>query len=191
MPMIDGLIIRPLKVTDVSRVFVDWLRSYRREDELKHVPNPVYYHYHHELIASLMLDGHATWAVVVPSDKPDLIVGWACAEPLGEGPMLLHYVYVAKTYRRLGVGSRILATLGIAKDTALMVSHRTFPFENFLASRGNQSVYNPYIGMARLGAARPEGAHVTPAWREAVRKTRGKSKHGYAVNETAAERSAR
>lgn len=149
----DNYILRPLRAADVPRIFSDWLKSYRGERELKYVPNPIFFHWHHRILESLMVDPTVAWLVAVPSDKPDMIVGWACAQEFAGGALLLHYLYVAKNFRRLGIGSRLLATLGLVKDVGVMVTARSFGGEALLRSRGNESAYNPYLFMGRAPVA--------------------------------------
>ena len=185
-------VIRNLQLEDIPRVMSDWLRSYRREKELRHVPNPVYFHYHHALVGSLITDERVLWGVVCPSDQPNLIAGFCAAEPLGGGPLLVHYVYVSKTFRRLGLGSRMLATLGVMKDTPVMVTHHSYPGEQLLKSRGNVGLYNPYLAFGRTPVAAPVvGKRCTAAWRKAVAKEAKNVAAGHNQSETAGERDAK
>ncbi len=145
----DNYILRPLMADDVPRIFSDWLRSYRAEKELRNVPNPVFFHWHHRLVESLLVDPTAAWLVAVDPESPTMIAGWACAQEFANGKLLVHYLYVAKNLRRLGLASRLLASLGVPKDEPLMVTARTFAGEAVLRSRGNLGVYNPYLLMGR------------------------------------------
>ena len=149
MSVVDSLVIRPLVAGDVPRIFKDWLMSYHSSPEVRRIPNPVFYHWHHKLLESLMVDPTVVWLVAVALDNPNHIAGWLCAQEFAGGTFLVHYVYVARVYRRLGLASRLLATLGAPKDTGLMVTATTFSGNALLTSRGNAPVYNPYLLLGR------------------------------------------
>lgn len=187
MSLADNFLIRSMRVTDIPRIFRDWLQSYHSATEIRHVPNPVYYHWHHKLLESLMVDETVVWLVACDAANPDLITGWLCAQQFAGDQYLVHYVYVPKTYRRFGLASRLLATLGLAKDVGVMVTANTNSGTMLLRSRGNQPVYNPYLLLGRAVVPVNESESRRDI-RAALKKSYKASRIGFNINETPEER---
>lgn len=191
MTLADRYIIRDLRPGDVRRIFKDWLMSYRREKALRAVPNPVYFHWYHALIESLLVDSSVAWLVVCDPERPDVVVGWLCAQEFANKAFLVHYVYVSRTFRRWGIASRLLASLGVQKRTAVMCSNTTFAGECLLSARECELVYNPFLMMGRC---RTEG--LFPITEQApradvraeIRRSAKELGRGFNQNEKAEER---
>ena len=192
MTLADSYIVRPLLAADVPRVFKDWLMSYRQEKALRTVSNPVFFHWHHTVIESLMLDPTVVWWVAVDQARPNLIAGFICAQEFaGNKQFLVHYVYVGRSFRRLGLASRLLATLGVPRDQGVMCTHESFAGHALLLSRGNVGVYNPYLFMGRAAAVDLLPVSTEPGRADIV-KAIGKSskelRKGFNINEEAVDR---
>ncbi len=188
--MSDQFIVRDLRASDVPRIFSDWLKSYRRERELRNVSNPVFFHWQHKAVESLLTDSTVAWAILVDAANPEFVVGWACAQTFEGGAILLHYVYVAQTFRRLGLASRLLATLGAPKDAGLMTTAHTFGGTALLRSRGNEPVYNPFLLFGRLSVPVSTVAPRTEV-AKAILKSAKAHRRGFPIDETPAERDAK
>lgn len=81
-------------------------------------------------------------------DDPWLIYGFAIFERTGAA-LALHYVYVKATYRRGGLGSRLVA-IAANRRGVIVASHRTRGWDG-LATRlrhsGYQLAFNPYLAL--------------------------------------------
>lgn len=141
---------------DVARIFSDWLRSYRNAPGMSAIPNEVYFYWHHRILESLWADPTCVFVVACSPDDPNKIYGWLCgqrAESLAGDQVIVHYVYVAKLYRRMGLASRLLATFDTRPDAAtapLVVTARTDAGRELLKDR--LTVFNPYLVWARAPA---------------------------------------
>jgi GNAT superfamily N-acetyltransferase len=187
MSLIDSYVLRPLRAADVARIFSDWLQSYHSATEVRKIPNPVYYHWHHKILESLMVDPMVAWQVAVDPANPDLIAGWACYQHFQGGAALVHYVYVARTFRRLGLASRLLATAGVPRDQGVMVTATTHAGNQLLVSRGNEAVYNPYLLFGRAPMP-PISTEVRKDIADAIKASAKAHKAGYNLQERPEER---
>lgn len=185
--VIDSLVLRPLRTRDVPRILKDWLVSYHTATEVREIPNGVYYHWHHKLLESLMEDPEVVWLVAVPAESPDLIAGWLCASQFAGGSMLLHYVYVTRNYRRLGLGQRLIATAGVPAGQGVMTTALTFTGKALLKSRGNTAAFNPYLLMGRSPIPAPP-TEVRADIRKELTKSRKTMRFGVNLNEEPGER---
>lgn len=155
--------VRLKTADDMNRVFSDWLRSYRNAPGMASIPNEVYFYWAHRILESFWSDPTCTFLVACSPEDPRKIFGWLCgqrAESLAGDQVIVHYLYVPKLYRRMGLGSRLLATFdtrplpfaGEARDMRpLVVTHRTDAGRELLRSRGTV-VYNPFLAWARAPA---------------------------------------
>lgn len=139
---------------DLERIFSDWLRSYRKEGGMG-ISNEVYFYWHHRVVESYWVDRSATWLVCCDTSDTSKIYGWLCghvADSAAGDQRLLHYVYVPKLYRRLGVASRLVATFDQRqdrKDQAIVTTAQTAPGKLLVASLYAVNVYNPYFAWGR------------------------------------------
>lgn len=183
----DSFVLRDIRANDVARILKDWLQSYHRATEVRKIPNPVWYWWMHKIIESVMEDPTVLWMVAVPAEQPDLIAGWCCAQQFAGGNMLVHYTYVTRSYRRLGLASRMLAAAGVAADVGLMVTATTFAGVALLKSRGNEPVWNPFLLMGRAPILAPT-SDVRADIRKELRRSARASRVGFDINETPKER---
>lgn len=150
--------VRLKMADDVARVFSDWLRSNRKAAGYASIPNEVYFFWHHRVLESFWADPTCAFVVACAPDDPKKIYGWLCgqrADSLAGDQVILHYVYVAKLFRRMGLASRLLEAFDSRPDAAsqpLVITHRTDAGRELLASRTGPVIYNPYLALARAPA---------------------------------------
>ena len=74
-------------------------------------------------------------ALMVDGEQPDVYAGWACGSVYA-----LHFVYVKKVFRRLGLGGQLIDQLGSPSRYSLS----TWPkHDRWLESRG--MIYDPKV----------------------------------------------
>jgi GNAT superfamily N-acetyltransferase len=139
---------------DLARIFKDWLQSARNAPGYAAVPNETYYWNHHRLIETLWIDPTALFVVACDPNDPTKIFGWLCgqrADTAGGGDaMIVHYVYVVKRYRRLGIASALLKAFdGRENKTLPVVVTAISPAGRELLGR-SPWIFNPYILWARV-----------------------------------------
>jgi GNAT superfamily N-acetyltransferase len=120
---------------DLEFVFSSWLHSYRVSPLARTIPKTSYYEGHHKVIERLVVKSRVICAVD-PEDS-NHIYGWCCWE--NSTTPVLHYVYVKFSFRRLGIGSRLIEPVG----TEFLYTHETAPFKA-LCQAGK---YNPYLAL--------------------------------------------
>lgn len=119
---------------DLSFVYATWLRSYRHSSAFaKKITDRVFYLAHHAAIERILARG-ATVLVCTPADSPEVILGYAVTEGT-----TLHFVYVKKPFRRLGIASGLLAGEGPS-----MFSHWTDDWDR-IRDLWPHAEYNPYL----------------------------------------------
>ena len=147
---------RPMLRTDRGFFSSNWLRSFRRADRVRHVEQQTYFYFHHKILERLVKRG----SVIIACNRkePDTLYGFACFEPLGR-TCVLHYIFVKKSRRRLGIGRALLVEALHACDTepsALVWTHRTRGIDGWLSrtveatGRELALLYNPYLIDERL-----------------------------------------
>jgi GNAT superfamily N-acetyltransferase len=105
----SSLSIREACEADIGFIMSSWKRSWRVSPWAGCIRNDEYYASISSTIEGLVARG-AYFLVAVPSGGPNVsrILGWACAEVLGDGTCAIHYVYVKDPYLRLGIGDKLV-----------------------------------------------------------------------------------
>lgn len=156
------VLLRRKHTHDVARVARDWLKSLRGAPQYANITNEVYYFWQHSLVEGAWVDPTCGWIVACNPADPDQIYGWLCgqrAQTLSGDMALLHYVYVAKPYRRVGLCSRLLLAFdGRIRDAgATVVTTAQTPAWKVVAERlGVAYLYNPYLLWGRAAVPRPD-----------------------------------
>lgn len=109
---------RPATPKDLEYIRSTWLSSYRTSPYAGVVPNNLFDDVYGETITQLILRGMRFVVVANPAD-PSLLLGWLAYEvshapPPYRDEYVVHYLFVKPAYRRLGVASQALASVGIA-----------------------------------------------------------------------------
>lgn len=166
--------IRPAVPDDVAFIADTWLEGYRHGSPwANRLTNQVFYSHHHPVVHALL--ARASVLAAVDSEDPQVIRGYVVWEPeTPEGPAL-HWIYVSKAWRRLGIAARLLAATGLPPDLAgVNVTHPTFlwfatrrvgadgevavPGRAGLEEMFPGAVHNPYLGFGLPSRPLPEGA---------------------------------
>lgn len=142
MNLADRVLLRPPAASEAPFIYRNWLDSYFPEQRAR-VKKTVYYAGHHALIERLLARSRCLVACNV--DDPDQLYGFAVGESFG-APMssvfALHYVYVKQTFRRMGIGGRLVLALSNGAD--IHHSHETEAGRAFVSAL--RSTFNPYSG---------------------------------------------
>lgn len=148
--------IRPGRDSDRACVYSTWLHSYRHGSHFpRRIPEKTYFAEQHDLIQAILDSPTTTLLMAVPSDDPDVILGWACFERgVGAGEWeiksAVHYVYVKPAFRRSGVASQLLSSLG---EPDWVYTHDTFVLRlPAVGAKLRQAFFNPYRAMRAMGA---------------------------------------
>ncbi len=117
--------MRPPTPSDLKYIRDTWLSSYRTSPYAGVVPNNLYDNVYSETIDQLILRG-MRFVVVANPANPALMLGWlayevdcATSQDLTRSSprrdqYVVHFIFVKPTYRRLGVASQALASVGIS-----------------------------------------------------------------------------
>lgn len=133
--------IRHANVQDNPFIIESWLEYYKVFSQFgKSVPAKVYFKEHRKLIVKVMEFSKC----FVACDKKDtgLIIGFICSESMpSTGRDVLHFIFVRKDFRKLGIGKQLL-------DKVTEHPNVEFTHQGDLKSLwGNYAskVYNPYL----------------------------------------------
>lgn len=139
---------RPL-AEDMSFVTHSWRFSYRdHSDASQRMSLPgrsVFIKRHLPFIMDL-----ATYErLMIAYSKVDdeLIYGWICAEPELEhdGHRIIHYLHVKEDFKRWGIGSLLLKSVGMEPETTVMATHMTWQARALARACRLKIEYNPYV----------------------------------------------
>lgn len=100
--------VHPLTSELSGFVYETWTRDYSRQPSMRRMPQQAYYPYQRGVVAALL--GRPGTSVLVAHDAEDhdQVYGWVCSELEG-GTFVLHYVYVKRPFRELGIGHALLS----------------------------------------------------------------------------------
>jgi len=128
--------VRLAKPEDLNFIFSCWLRNYRHSSQFaKKVSNAVYYKWHHKVIERIIGRG-AQVRIAHPIGEPDIILGFSCLELFEDAP-LIHFIYVKKAFRGMGIAKALLFETGACQFTHLTENLELEKLANF--------TYNPYL----------------------------------------------
>jgi len=147
-----GVVCRGKTEEDLGRIFSDWLRSNRDAPGLKVIPSETYYYSHHRILESLWNDPTAAWVLAVSKDDPTFVYAWACAQQAttaAGSSLIVHYVYTRQKFRRFGIASRLLSTIGAKPDFPLVTTAHSYAGRELVKSFGAVELHNPYLIFAR------------------------------------------
>lgn len=128
--------IRPYKIEDKDFVFSTWLRSYRHASKFaKKISNAVYYKWHPQVIERILTRGGQIYVAHLEND-PDVILGYVCLET--QDKLVVHYLYVKKAFRNMGVAKMLFTPEG-----GDIFTHWTADMD-WAVKRFPSLVYDPY-----------------------------------------------
>ena len=110
--------LREFHEEDRNFILATWLRSLRRSPVYTFLPNRVFFKHLEPQLWKLIASGEM--AVACAADEPEHILGWACG-----GAGFLHYAYVKRPYRRLGVAKRMVEALRLTEPVRMTFWVRT------------------------------------------------------------------
>lgn len=140
-----------------------WLKSYRNSAFAWGMNDDTYYKFHHDIIANLIVKGSCLVATL--KHDPSHFLGYICYDvrtEIGTGkPMLvIHYIYVKRRFRDLGLASHLLQQVLDIEHIDGMVyahTHRTKCYADYNAMnfrKPNHFVgkltYNPYLAFMEI-----------------------------------------
>lgn len=151
---------------DLAKFFSDWLRSARNAPGYNAIPNETYYWHHHRILETLWLDETVVWVVACDPKDPTRIFGWLCgqrADTIAGDSVIVHYVYVNKLYRRMGVATALLKAFDgrEVKNLPVVVTAISPPGRELL--RSSVWLYNPYLLWSRTPTNAAERVEAPPA----------------------------
>ncbi len=137
MDVNPAILIRRADADDAAFVFSYWLRDYyERSAFAKGITKATFMSLHHLLLERLI--ARSVMHIACDPEDPTVCFGFICAE----GPVL-HYVYVKRRFRGMGVGGLLLAAAFEASGPSAF-SHLTDEMIS-LRKRWPLAEYNPYL----------------------------------------------
>jgi GNAT superfamily N-acetyltransferase len=122
---------------DVSFIFSTWLKSFFYGGQTQ-PPERIYYSHHHALLESILQHPSTYLKVACDKQDPDLIFGWI----VWSVPNIVQFIYVKPSWRKLGIGTALLAETGITPRSAIQFTHYTKSGHAWGNSMG--ASFNPY-----------------------------------------------
>lgn len=95
-------VLRPPKASDIAFIYSTWLKNlYFGNSWFRSIERKVYFD-KYKLVLDRVLQ-RSTVLVCCLTDDPDVVLGYVVYEP-----GILHWIYVKKGFRRLGIGKLLL-----------------------------------------------------------------------------------
>lgn len=136
--------IRPFKSTDANLIYSTWLRNYFHSSAFaKKISSDVFFKYHQLIVERILSRSKDHVLIACLPDAPDVIVGYLVYEKLPQD-LVIHYCYVKKAFRKLGIAKSLFASAGIDLDQSNYYSHLTYEVEPIIRTYPNL-IYSPYL----------------------------------------------
>lgn len=132
--------IRPAVAADWNIITDSWLKSYRISEHAKPIRSTEYFA-GHQLVVERLLSLHGASVLCDDADER-VVLAWACVA----APDTLHYVYVKRSCRGLGMSSELLRHCGVYAAAPLYISHLTEKVRRWQA-KDRYIRYDPYRGI--------------------------------------------
>jgi hypothetical protein len=99
---------RQAATEDTSFIFASWLKNARKQGDRAFMTNKVYFDREKIRISALL--SKSVVVIFCNPEDPAHIYGFACYKVLSD-LLIIHYVYVKKSYRKLGIASGFFRSL--------------------------------------------------------------------------------
>jgi GNAT superfamily N-acetyltransferase len=134
--------IRRVYPSDLDFIIDTWTRSYRERGKLcPYIIEGLFFHEHSNLIRQIF--GRAETFVACDKDDDEMIIGYIVAAPGMTD--VLHYVYVKKAFRRMGVTRSLLEK--VKQGEMAVNTHENVPkgLLKLIQDKYKSVSFNPYI----------------------------------------------
>lgn len=143
----EQVVIRNVVAADLPFVFSTWLKAMRYSAPFANgVKDHPYYIGQQRLIAGVLSRADTAIRVACQTADASVILGYACSEQRlarDESLDVVHFVYVKKPFRRLGIGRMLLASS--VRGESFVFTQRTNDCEEIRrAGKLDHGSYNPY-----------------------------------------------
>jgi len=133
---------RELKESDENFLFSSYLKSFRCSSDNLRMSNDIYYYNFKKLINKLI---EKSKVVILCDDEDDDLVYGYCIYDSFEEILILHYVYIRYTFRKLGLARYLYETLKEGHE-AVVSSHANKVFDDLRGSEKYRRIgYNPFL----------------------------------------------
>ena len=130
--------LRATDAEDSSFIFNSWLKSYRNSDFAKAQCNAVYFENHKQIIHSIL--ERSLMVVVCNPEDDSHMFGYIIYEKLAGNNLLVHYLYIKHTYRRMKLAKALIDHVK-SSDNPILSSHYTNVCRHF---NNPIVIYDPY-----------------------------------------------
>lgn len=145
--MANDFVIRQAGEDDMPFIFSTWLRNYRHSSTgfAQDIDKEVYYDFHHQVI-SRIVSRHAHVLLAVDKQDPTVIFGYLVLEWFPDKFSVIHYGYVKKAFRNLGLFNSLLKAASVGRNKVLY-THKTELGEKLIEHKKGvlECQYNPYL----------------------------------------------
>lgn len=125
---------------DLNFIYATWLRSYRHASSFaRKISNEIFYKRHHMVIDLLIKREGSRVVVAHPTGEPNVILGYMVSEIQPDGEAVVHYTYLKKSFRQMGIARTLWATLDPKFKT---ITHYTVDAD-WIVKKFNL-IYDPY-----------------------------------------------
>src|ERR1700677_963642 len=132
--------IREAYLADVPFIFSTLLKSYRYASNFaRKISNEVFFKYHHMFLDSCLKRPGSKVLIAHPKGEPDVILGYLLTEKTEDGLDIIHYTYIKKSFRQMGVARALWSKLEKKNYT---ITHYTVDAD--WISKKYDVTYNPY-----------------------------------------------
>lgn len=149
----EELLIRPISEQDLNLVLATWLNSfYHAGYAARGVRKDIYFHYHEMAIRKILLRSQAKALMACDKEDPYVVYGYFVFEDQGDDSVL-HYAYVKKDLRGMGIFRALLQASGLNMRLPLEYTHKVrefFPVDHtdwrphWIYSKYPDLIHNPY-----------------------------------------------
>lgn len=126
--------IRLARPEDIPFLNNTWLYALYNGSDYRNMDKDTFMRQYREVITNLMMKPGVNVTVAHLHDDENVIVGWACWEPL-DSDNILHFIYMKKMWRRNGIHLQLIPK----------IKYYTHITRQFLKIKPKELIYNPFL----------------------------------------------
>lgn len=134
----EELIIRPMNEQDLNLVLATWLNSYFHSSYFaRTLRKETFYYYHEKAIRRILLRSQTKAMMAADAGDPYVVFGYLIYED-HSSDSVLHFAYVKKELRGMGVMRMLLDQSNLDMRLPLEYTHQVRAYDHDSASRGEK-----------------------------------------------------
>lgn len=136
---------------DLNFILKSWMVGFKNHSYAAVIDSQIFFPNHQKLIGDIAARPGCLALVAVDEHDHSQIMGFIVAEPANDKtkmPLIVHWMYVKKEFRRFGIGKKLLQYMGWHRGDVIAATH--YNRELWIGTKRSlpnryRVIYNPYL----------------------------------------------